>query len=125
MQKESALRICDNTTAQWLRIFHVYRPGNGPRGAVGYIFFGSVRRALPVDPRRAPAVNLRRGRKVQGQLIRLRLWVRRPDGQQLRCGENAGILVRARMAFRGARVAGPIVREAGRTKLLARGVEVV
>lgn len=72
MQKESMLRICDNTTAQWLRIFHVYRHGNGGRGTVGFIFFGSVRRALPVDARKAAALNMRKGRKVQGQLVRLR-----------------------------------------------------
>jgi ribosomal protein L14 len=70
--KESVLHICDNSTAWWLKIFHVYRHGLGPRGGVGYIFFGSVRRALPVGAKKASALNLRKGNKVQGQLVRLR-----------------------------------------------------
>lgn len=119
------LRICDSSTARWLRVFHVYRSGFGRRGAVGFTFFGSVRRAQPVDARRAPALNLRKGRRVQGQLIRSRAWLRRPDGQQLRCRERAGLLVRARLALRGSRIVGPIVREAGRRKLLVRGAEVL
>jgi ribosomal protein L14 len=70
--KESVLHICDNSTAWWLKVFHVYRHGLGQRGSAGYIFFGSVRKASPVGVKKASALNLRKGCKVQGQLVRLR-----------------------------------------------------
>lgn len=70
--KESILHICDNSTAWWLKVFHVYRHGLGQQGGAGYIFFGSVRKALPVSAKKANALNLRKGYKVQGQLVRLR-----------------------------------------------------
>lgn len=123
--KESVLHICDNSTAWWLKIFHVYRHGLGQRGSVGYIFFGSVRKALPIGSKKAGALNLRKGCKVQGQIVRLRRWTRRGDGQQLRCEENAGVLIRPRLTLRGAHMVGPVTREVGRHKIIARGAEIV
>ena len=125
LQKESLIHIADTTTARWLKIFHIYRYGKNTCGNIGYIFYGSIRKARPVSKKKLHFLNLTKGTKVQGQIIRLKKWTYRQDGQKIRSYDNSGILIKSRLSLRSWHIKGPIMLEAGRRKLIIQSMEII
>ena len=105
IQKESRLRVADNTGAREILCIRVLG-GSGRRYAgVGDVIVGTVKEA-------APGGNIKKGELVRAVIVRTAKEQRRPDGSYIRFDENAAVLIKqADNEPRGTRIFGPVGRE--------------
>ena len=104
IQKESRLKVADNSGARQLYCIQVLG-GTGRRyGSVGDIIVASVKQAQPMSP-------VKKGEVVKAVIVRVAQGYRRPDGSYIRFDENAAVVLDEGRNPRGTRIFGPVARE--------------
>ena len=104
IQKESRLRVADNSGAREVQCINI-PGGSGRRYArVGDIIVCSVKVAQP-------AAAVKKGEIVRAVVVRTSKPVRRADGSQIRFDDNAAVILRDASNPQGTRIFGPVARE--------------
>jgi len=115
------LNIADNTGARKIACTGVLGGTRKRYAGVGDIITASVKDALP-------EATIKKGDVVRAVVVRMRKWIRRPDGSYVRFDENGAVIVDANNEPKGTRIFGPIARELrdkGFTKIISLAPEVV
>ncbi|MFO8033944.1 MAG: 50S ribosomal protein L14 [Candidatus Bipolaricaulota bacterium] len=113
------LTIADNTGVKEVRCITVQ--GKRPRGQIGDIVVGSVRKRIATS-------EFTKGDVVRGVVVRSHAPYRRSDGSTIRFDENALVLVDKNLQPIGTRVFGPVARELrdkGMMRIISLAPEVV
>ncbi len=121
IQMRSRLNIADNTGARKIACIGVLGGSKKRYAGVGDIIKASVKDALP-------DAAIKKGDVVRAVVVRMRKWIRRPDGTYVKFDENGAVIVDANNEPRGTRIFGPIARELrdkGFTKIISLAPEVV
>ncbi len=104
IQKQTRLRVADNSGARQLMCIQVLG-GSGRRyGKVGDVIVASVKQAQPMSP-------VKKGEVVQAVIVRTVQPYRRSDGSYIRFDENAAVVLDEARTPRGTRIFGPVARE--------------
>jgi large subunit ribosomal protein L14 len=104
IQKESRLKVADNSGARQLYCIQVLGGTRRRYGSVGDIIVASVKQAQPLSP-------VKKGEVVQAVIVRVAQPYRRPDGSYIRFDENAAVVLDEGRNPRGTRIFGPVARE--------------
>jgi len=121
IQLRTRLDIADNTGAKKIACIGVIGGTRKRYAGLGDIIVASVKDALPEAP-------IRKGDVVRAVVVRMRRWMRRPDGSYVRFDENGAVIVDVNNEPKGTRIFGPIARELrdkGFTKIVSLAPEVV
>jgi len=121
IQMRTRLNIADNTGARKIACIGVLGGTRKRYAGVGDIIMGSVKDALP-------DAAIKKGDVVRAVVVRMRKWIRRPDGSYVKFDENGAVIVDANNEPKGTRIFGPIARELrdkGFTKIISLAPEVV
>ena len=104
VQRESNLKVADNSGARIAKIFGI--PGASHRrfASIGDIVVCSVQQATPNS-------NIKRHQVVKAVIVRVAKEIKRKDGSYIRFDDNACVLIDAKKAPVGSRVFGPVARE--------------
>ena len=109
IQKESYLKVADNSGAKAVQCIHVIG-GTGKRFArLGDRIKCTVKKAIPGG-------TVKKSEIVTVVIVRTRKEFRRADGSYIRFGENAGVIIKDDKEPVASRIFGPVARE-----LRARG----
>ncbi len=105
IQRESRLKIADNSGAKEVLCIQVVG-GSGRRYAsIGDVIIATVKQA-------APQGSVKKGDIVRAVIIRTTKEIGRPDGSYIRFDDNAAVILDAEgRGPRGTRIFGPIARE--------------
>ena len=104
LQKESRVKVADNTGAKELLTIRVLG-GSGRRYAgLGDVIVATVKDAIPGG-------NVKKGEIVKAVIVRTKKETRRADGSYIKFDENAAVLLKADGDPRGTRIFGPVGRE--------------
>ncbi|HHT64603.1 MAG: 50S ribosomal protein L14 [Caldicoprobacterales bacterium] len=104
IQKESRLRVADNTGAKEIMCIQVLG-GSGRRyGNIGDVIVASVKSATPGGV-------VKKGEVVKAVIVRTSKGIRRPDGSLIKFDDNAAVIINDQKQPRGTRIFGPIARE--------------
>ena len=104
IQKETRLKVTDNTGARQLLCINVLG-GSGKRYArVGDVIVASVKKATPRGV-------VKKGEVVRAVIIRCAQPYRRLDGSYVRFDENAAVILTDKNNPKGTRIFGPVARE--------------
>ena len=104
IQKESRLRVADNTGAKEIMCIQVLG-GSGRRyGNIGDVIVASVKSATPGGV-------VKKGELVKAVIVRTSKGIRRADGSLIKFDDNAAVIINDQRQPRGTRVFGPIARE--------------
>lgn len=104
IQRESRLKVADNTGAKEILCIQV-RGGSGRRYArVGDTIVATVKQA-------APHSSVKKGDIVQAVIVRTAKEYGRPDGSHIRFDDNAAVIIDDNKNPRGTRIFGPVARE--------------
>lgn len=104
IQKESRLKVADNTGAKEILCISVLG-GTGRRYAtVGDVITATVKQA-------SPGGMVKKGDIVKAVVVRTKKEIRREDGSHIRFDENAAVILRDQNNPRGTRIFGPVARE--------------
>lgn len=120
IQKESFLKVADNSGAKLLKCFHIVGSTRKRFAHVGDVVKCSVKSAIP-------AGMVKKGDVVDVVIVRTKKEHRRADGSYIRFSENAGVIIKDGQML-GTRIFGPIAREIrakGYTKIISSAPEVV
>ena len=121
IQKETMLKVADNSGAKNIKVFNVLG-GTGRRYAgIGDVIMASVKSA-------EPRATVKKGDIVKAVIVRQKKEIRRPDGSYIRFDENAAVIINNNREPVGSRVFGPIareIREAGYMKIISLAPEVL
>ncbi len=105
IQKESRLKIADNTGAKEIMCIQVIGGSVRRYGQLGDVIVASVKQA-------APHSNVKKGDIVKAVIVRTSKEVGRPDGSYIRFDENAAVILDSDgKTPRGTRIFGPVARE--------------
>lgn len=104
IQKESRLKVADNSGAKELLCISVLGGSNRKYASVGDIIVATVKEA-------APGGVVKKGDVVKAVVVRCRKAHRRPDGSYIRFDDNAAVVINDQKAPRGTRIFGPVPRE--------------
>jgi large subunit ribosomal protein L14 len=121
IQMSTRLNIADNTGARKIACIGVLGGTKRRYAGVGDIIKASVKDALP-------DATIKKGDVVRAVIVRMKKWIRRPDGSYVKFDENGAVIVDANNEPRGTRIFGPIARELrdkGFTKIISLAPEVV
>ncbi len=121
IQMSTRLNIADNTGARKIACIGVLGGTKRRYAGVGDIIKASVKDALP-------DATIKKGEVVRAVVVRIKKWIRRPDGSYVKFDENGAVIVDANNEPRGTRIFGPIARELrdkGFTKIISLAPEVV
>ena len=105
IQRETRLRVADNTGARELLVIQV-SGGSGRRyGGVGDIVVATVKQATPRG-------QVKKGEIVHAVIVRTTKEYRRPDGSSIRFDDNAAVILDStKETPLGTRIFGPVARE--------------
>ena len=104
IQKESRVKVADNTGAKQLLTIRVLG-GSGRRYAgLGDVIVATVKDAIPGG-------NVKKGDVVKAVIVRTVKSTRRPDGSYIKFDENAAVILKTDGEPRGTRIFGPVGRE--------------
>lgn len=103
VQKESYLKVADNSGAKVLRVIHVKGSTAKEFAYLGDEVKCSVREAIPGG-------QVKKGDVVDAVLVRTRKERKREDGSYIRFGENAAVIVKDSSPI-ATRIFGPVARE--------------
>lgn len=120
IQKESFLRVADNSGAKLLKCFHLFGSTRKRFAHIGDLIKCSVKVAIPGGM-------VKKGDIVDVVIVRTKKEYRRVDGSYIRFSENAGVIIKDGQML-GTRIFGPIAREIrakGYTKIISSAPEVV
>lgn len=121
IQLRTRLNIADNTGARKIMCIGVLGGTKKRYAGVGDIIKASVKDAMP-------DATIKKGEVVKAVVVRVKKWVRRPDGSYVKFDENGAVIVDDNNEPRGTRIFGPIARELrdkGFTKIISLAPEVV
>lgn len=121
IQMSTRLNIADNTGARKIACIGVLGGTKRRYAGVGDIIKASVKDALP-------DATIKKGEVVRAVVVRIKKWIRRPDGSYVKFDENGAVIVDVNNEPRGTRIFGPIARELrdkGFTKIISLAPEVV
>ena len=121
IQMRTRLNIADNTGARKIACIGVLGGTKKRYAGVGDIIKASVKDALP-------DATIKKGEVVRAVIVRMKKWIRRPDGSYVKFDENGAVIVDTNNEPRGTRIFGPIARELrdkGFTKIISLAPEVV
>lgn len=124
LQKESYLKVADNSGAQLLKIIHVVGSTRKRFAYMGDIVKCAVKKV-------SPAGQVKKGDVVTAVIVRTRKENRRADGSYIRFGDNAGVVIKSVEDYNvlvGTRIFGPVARELRArnfTKLVSLAPEVL
>ncbi len=105
VQKESRIKVADNSGARELLVIQVMGGSIRRYGGVGDIVTASVKKAVPNSA-------VKKGTVVKAVIVRTKKEFRREDGSYIRFDDNAAVLVNAEsQAPIGTRIFGPVARE--------------
>jgi large subunit ribosomal protein L14 len=104
IQKESRLRVADNTGARELLTIRVMGGSNRKYASVGDVIVGTVKVAQPGG-------QVKKGEVVKAVVVRVAKEYRRRDGSLIRFDENAAVILGTAGNPRGTRIFGPVARE--------------
>ena len=121
IQRESRLKVADNTGAKVILCIQV-RGGTGRRyGRVGDVIVATVKQA-------APHSSVKKGDIVRAVIVRTAKEYGRPDGSHIRFDDNAAVIIDDHKNPRGTRIFGPVareLRELGYMKIVSLAPEVL
>jgi len=105
VQKESRIKITDNSGARELLVIQVMGGSVHRYGTVGDVVTGSVKKAVPNSA-------VKKGTVVKAVIVRTKKEYRREDGSYIRFDDNAAVLIdpEAKTPV-GTRIFGPVARE--------------
>jgi len=105
VQKESRIKITDNSGARELLVIQVMGGSVHRYGTVGDVVTGSVKKAVPNSA-------VKKGTVVKAVIVRTKKEYRREDGSYIRFDDNAAVLIDAEAKTPvGTRIFGPVARE--------------
>lgn len=105
VQKESRIKITDNSGARELLVIQVMGGSVHRYGTVGDVVTGSVKKAVPNSA-------VKKGSVVKAVIVRTKKEYRREDGSYIRFDDNAAVLIDPESkAPVGTRIFGPVARE--------------
>jgi large subunit ribosomal protein L14 len=104
IQKQSRLKVADNSGARQLMCIQVLGGSRRRYGSVGDVIVASVKQAQPMSA-------VKKGEVVQAVIVRTAQTYRRPDGSYIRFDENAAVVLDEARNPRGTRIFGPVARE--------------
>ena len=105
IQKETRLKIADNTGAQEILCIHVLGGSRRRYGYIGDLIVASVKSATPT-------ASVKKGEVVRAVIVRVAKEYRRSDGSYIRFDDNAAVILDASgLNPRGTRIFGPVARE--------------
>ena len=120
LQKQSMLKVADNSGAKLLQIFHIVGSTRKRYAYIGDRVKCSVKVAIPGGM-------VKKSDIVDVVIVRTRKEFRRIDGSYIRFSENAGVIIKDDQML-GTRIFGPIAREIrakGYSKIISSAPEVV
>lgn len=121
IQRESRLKVADNTGAKEILCIQV-RGGTGRRyGRVGDVIVATVKQA-------APHSSVKKGDIVKAVIVRTSKEYGRPDGSHIRFDDNAAVIIDDHKNPKGTRIFGPVareLRELGYMKIVSLAPEVL
>ena len=104
-QKESILKVADNTGARELLVIHVLGGSTRRYGRVGDIVVGAVQSATPQG-------SVKKSEIVKAVIVRCSKEWRRDDGSHIRFDDNAAVILDTDgQNPKGSRIFGPVARE--------------
>jgi large subunit ribosomal protein L14 len=104
IQKETRLKVADNSGARELLCVNVLGGSGRKYARIGDVIVATVKRATPV------AV-VKKGEIVRAVVVRCAQPHRRPDGSYIRFDENAAVILTDDYNPKGTRIFGPVARE--------------
>lgn len=104
IQKESRLRVADNSGAREVLCIRVLGGSVRRSGGIGDTIVATVKEA-------APGGNVKQGEVVRAVIVRTKKETRRPDGSYISFDENAAVILKNDSEPRGTRIFGPVARE--------------
>ncbi len=104
IQKESRLRIADNSGAKEALVITVLGGSVVKYGNIGDIVVCTVKSATPGGV-------VKKGEVVKAVIVRTKSGVRRKDGTYIKFDENAAVIIKDDRTPVGTRIFGPITRE--------------
>ena len=105
IQKESRLKVADNTGARELLCIRVLGGSTRRFAGIGDTIVATVKEATPGG-------NVKAGEIVKAVIVRAKKETRRPDGSYISFDENAAVIIKANDNDpRGTRIFGPVARE--------------
>lgn len=122
IQKESRLKIADNTGAKEILVIHIVGGSVRQYGAVGDVVIGTVKSANPNG-------SVKKSEIVKCVIVRCAKEWRREDGSSIRFDDNAAVVLDANGTDpKGTRIFGPVareLREKGFTKIVSLAPETI
>lgn len=105
IQKESRLKVADNSGARELLVIQVMGGSVRRYGAVGDVVTATVKKA-------APNSAVKKGTIVKAVVVRTKKEYKRDDGSYIRFDDNAAVILDASgVSPVGTRIFGPVARE--------------
>ena len=104
IQKESRLKVADNTGAKEVLCIRVAGGTNRRYARLGDEITVTVKKAIPGGV-------IKKGEISKAVVVRTKKEIRRKDGSYIRFDENAAVLVDEQKEPKGTRVFGPVARE--------------
>jgi len=104
IQKETRLKVADNTGARELLCIGILGSSKRRYASVGDIIVGTVKQA-------APSSSVRKGEVVRAVVVRTAKEYGRKDGSYIRFDDNAAVILTDDQNPRGTRIFGPVARE--------------
>jgi large subunit ribosomal protein L14 len=122
IQKESILKVADNTGARELLVIHILGGSTRRYGRVGDIVVGAVQSATPQG-------SVKKSEVVKAVIVRCSKEWRRDDGSHIRFDDNAAVILDTDgQNPKGSRIFGPVareLREKGYMKIVSLAPEVL
>ena len=122
IQKESRLKVADNTGAREVGVIHIIGGSTRRYGRIGDVVIASVKSA-------APNGSVKKKEIVKAVIVRASKEWNRPDGSSIRFDDNAAVILDADGRNpKGTRIFGPVareLREKGFTKIVSLAPEVL
>lgn len=120
IQKESFLKVADNSGAKLLKVFHLVGSTRKRYAYIGDVVRCSVKVAIPQGM-------VKKGEIVDAMIVRTVKALRRPDGTYIQFSENAAVILKDGKML-GTRIFGPIaneIRATGQSKIISSAPEVL
>ncbi|XBT18316.1 MAG: 50S ribosomal protein L14 [Candidatus Shikimatogenerans sp. Tduv] len=103
LQKESLLKVTDNSGAKIVKIIGVLKTKKK------YFSLGDIIKITV--KKKYKKSNIKKGKISKALIVRVKKKVRRIDGSYISFNDNACILLNSKNLMRGTRIIGPIARE--------------
>ena len=104
IQKETNLKVADNSGAKSVRAFTLYGGSFKKSASIGDIVLAAVKDAIPNG-------KVKKGDVVKCVIVRTKKAVQRADGSSIAFDDNAVVVINDDYAPVGTRVFGPVARE--------------